>query len=58
MTGGSAVLPDEPLLGELTGHIDLLMTFTVPTTLVLGDLRDPESPNRQSLDGLAAQFDL
>ncbi|TWU42695.1 agmatine deiminase family protein [Novipirellula artificiosorum] len=56
VTGATAIMPVEPLMGELTGHIDLFMTFTDPTTLVLSDLRDDSDPNGQMLNALATQI--
>ena len=56
VTGATAMMPVEPLIGELTGHIDLFMTFTDPTTLVLSDLRDKSDPNSQMLNALAEQI--
>lgn len=56
VTGASDVIPVPPLIGELTGHIDLLLTFTDSNTLVLGEMRDTSDPNRPLLDILAEQF--
>ncbi|MCA9138110.1 MAG: agmatine deiminase family protein [Planctomycetales bacterium] len=56
VTGATAILPVEPLMGELTGHLDLFMAFTDPTTLVVCDLQDENDPNRLMLDALANQI--
>ncbi|MCO8121789.1 agmatine deiminase family protein [Stieleria sp. TO1_6] len=56
VTGASQLLPVPPLIGELTGHVDLFMTFTDPGTLVLSQPDQPGDDNRKMLDHLAEQL--
>jgi agmatine/peptidylarginine deiminase len=46
----------ETLIGELTEHVDMFMTFVNPTTVVVGEYDDPTDPNAALLDETAAQL--
>ncbi len=46
----------ETLIGELTEHVDLFMTFVSPTTVVVGEYDDPTDPNAARLDETASQL--
>ncbi|MDF1844723.1 MAG: agmatine deiminase family protein [Rubripirellula sp.] len=45
-----------PMLGELTEHIDLFMAFVNPNTVVVGEYEDRSEPNKALLDATASQL--
>jgi agmatine/peptidylarginine deiminase len=50
VTGARKVIYLEPLHGEPTGHLDMMMTFTSADTILLGDYRSNDPRNAQLLD--------
>lgn len=56
VTGAKQLIFVDTLIGEETGHVDLFMSFTDPTTLVLGQYANRADPNAAQLDSIAAML--
>lgn len=50
LTGSQKLIYLNPLQGELTGHLDMLLTFTAPDTVVVGEYRSHDPSNAKLLD--------
>jgi agmatine/peptidylarginine deiminase len=52
-TGATELSLIDTLVGELTEHVDLFVTFTGPTTVVVGEVANQQDPNAAMLDRVA-----
>lgn len=53
VTGAKELIFVDTLIGEETAHVDLFMTFTDPTTVVVGEFEDSTNVNAAHLDHVA-----